>query len=39
MHAIVHQLVAVHAVLLFEVGVKAGFDVVDDRFPAGTYQL
>jgi hypothetical protein len=39
MNAVIHQLVAVHAVLLLEIGVKAGFDIVDDRFPACTYQL
>jgi hypothetical protein len=38
-HTIVGQLVAVDAVLLFQIGVEASFDIVNDRLPAGACQL
>jgi len=35
MDAIVHDLLPVDAVFLFEVGIETGFNVLNDRFPTG----
>jgi hypothetical protein len=34
MDAIVHDLLPIDAVFLFEIGVETGFNVLDNRFPA-----
>lgn len=37
-HTVVDHLASVYPVLLFKVGIEAGLDVVDDRFPTASWK-